>query len=88
MERQPKTLPITWIVTALVWLTAVACTGEAAGPTPPPFESDAVESHLLLSTTPDRRLPRALNGATVSGMIYVTFVPESDVDRVEFRIEQ
>lgn len=76
------------IMTIVVCVTAVACMGEAAGPALPAFESDAVGSSLQLSETADRRMPRALNGATVSDMIYVTYVPTSTVERVVFRIER
>lgn len=76
-----------WLPLVLVGLIAVGCTGAAAGPTAAPFESDAVGTHLLLSTSADRSFPRAFNGATVSGTVYVTFEPDEPIERVVFRID-
>ena len=68
---------------------AVDVTGTSETPSTPPADgatSESGEPQLMVSLSPERAEPVALEGTTVSGLIYV-FVVSAEAERVEFWLD-
>ena len=72
------------LLTLLVTLAALTACSDAGAPHAEPLRLQGTSDNLFYALTPDRANPQPLDGATISGQIYIWLEPDAPPERVKF----